>query len=233
MLNRREEQWSQSTDTASGFSAASQWTADGRKNAYRSLEPHSRQVRQSASTNWMPEHVAPYGGHDRYTSGDDSRHDMRLPLKAVSPIAVKQAGDIATREDAAKVSLTTKEEYFSFLKRPGSFHALIEAGYSPFDLWKRLPDTNSACWPQLFALEPPPPPPPRPRADVSAGQAVLSDDGSSDIGRPLSVPVSAASVPAGDAASWLDRDGSAETVDLEQSIIQDHLMVDSGTLLCS
>ncbi len=57
------------------------------------------------------------------------------------PLTVEERaafGVAATAEHAAEEPFTCRYGLRAFLRRPGAFHALINAGLDPFDLWKKL-----------------------------------------------------------------------------------------------
>ena len=43
-------------------------------------------------------------------------------------------------DEALVTAFTRKDDLWAFLRRPGSFHALVAAEKSPFQLWKDLPE---------------------------------------------------------------------------------------------
>jgi len=54
--------------------------------------------------------------------------------------AKRGLGNVANATDALSAPPTTKAMFTATVLRPGGFDALVKAGHSPFDLWRRLPD---------------------------------------------------------------------------------------------
>ena len=79
---------------------------------------------------------------DDSLSGTEWRHDSENDAcQILPPLTVEERaafGVAATAEHAADEPFTCRYEFWSFLRRPGGFHALINTGLDPWNLWKKL-----------------------------------------------------------------------------------------------
>ena len=93
----------------------------------------------------------PWTCHSLFRLNDEDE-DCRQPLPRVSDDYLTLMGPVATATDALLTPLAQMSDFWAFLRRPGGFAAMLEANFSPFDIWRKLPES----------LQPPPPlmPPP-------------------------------------------------------------------------
>ena len=74
---------------------------------------------------------------------DYNAEDARQPLPQPNFDTPLPSGPapMITREEAASVTFTNRNDLLRFLLFPGAFGAMVDVGRQPFWVWKSLPDT--------------------------------------------------------------------------------------------
>jgi len=165
------EAWDSSAETAGGWEsacfhdgnvAASNGSPDrGRRNmwAAQGSESHARWQRAPAweHDSWDQDAWQGWGSAWSWDMPHetDSEVDVDLPnragVDARQPLGVADSdATCQVWEDAKATDVlsapTSKAMFTATVLRPGGFDALVTAGHSPFELWRRLPDAEPEPW---------------------------------------------------------------------------------------
>ena len=66
-------------------------------------------------------------------------NDARHSLPHITAAEREAFGPVATSAEVIGKPSMENDEFWQFIQRPGGFHAIVDAGQSPFNLWKKLP----------------------------------------------------------------------------------------------